>query len=257
MSIEILSWNTNSLRKRFNDGYLQWFLDEKPDIFCVQETKATEDQLKETLKGFDDYYTYFASSTKTPGYSGVAIFTRIQPVKVEDSFKDGNYKDEGRILKAEFDEFTLLNIYFPSGAGLAEKLEHKFEFYEHFLDETKLMQTQGNNVIICGDFNIAHHPIDLVNPDQAAKKPGFLPKEQAFLDRLIENGYMDTFRMFNQEGGNYTWWAYGYNSREKNLGMRLDHFFATENLKNKIKSAYIRPEITGSDHCPIGVKIQL
>jgi len=255
--MDIISWNTNSLRKRFNDGHLNWFLDEKPDILCVQETKANEEQLNETLKGFDDYNSFYSSSTATPGYSGVAIFSKIKPVNVEDSFIDGNFKDEGRILKAVFDEFTLLNIYFPSGAGSSEKLKHKFEFYEYFLEETKIMQKKGHKVLVCGDFNIAHNPIDLVNPDQASKKPGFLPEERDFLNRLIENGYMDTFRMFNKEGGNYTWWAYGYNSRENNHGMRLDHFFATENLRDNIKLAYTRPEIMGSDHCPIGIKIDI
>jgi exodeoxyribonuclease-3 len=138
--MDIISWNTNSLRKRFNDGHLKWFLDGKPDILCVQETKANEEQLNETLKGFDDYNSFYSSSTATPGYSGVAIFSKIKPVNVEDSFIDGNFKDEGRILKAVFDEFTLLNIYFPSGAGSSEKLKHKFEFYEYFLEETKIMQ---------------------------------------------------------------------------------------------------------------------
>jgi len=229
-------------------------LDEKPDILCVQETKATEDQLKDTLKGFDDYHGYFASPTKKRGLSGVAIYSKPEPVKVIDNLGYGKYKEEGRILKAEYPDFTLMNIYFPS-AG--DKLHEKMKFYNHFLDKTEKLMESGENVIICGDFNIAHTKKDLANPKEASRNPGFLQQERGLLDRLIAQGYYDTFRMFNQEGGNYTWWSNRYDSRAKNIGMRLDHFFISENLKDRLISSFIRPEIMGSDHCPIGIKIDI
>ncbi len=262
MTMNILSWNVNGLRARYNNGHLNWLQDENPDIFCLQEIKATEDQVKETLNGFDDYYSFYSSSTVTPGFSGVAIYSKIKPNKVVDSFGDGKYKEEGRILLAEFDDFILLNIYFPSGANSdkniqAKMLHHKLMFYDRFLNITESLSSSGEKVLICGDFNIAHKPLDLVNPKKASKKPGFLQVERAILDRLIAQGYTDTFREFNQDPHHYTWWSNMYNLREKNIGMRLDHFFATCNLKDNIKSAYTRPEIMGSDHCPIGVEIQI
>lgn len=229
-------------------------MDEDPDIICIQETKATGDKLNDTLKGFDDYHGYFASSTKTPGFSGVAIYSKTEPVKVIDNLGYGKYKEEGRILKAEYPDFTLMNIYFPS-AG--DKLNEKMQFFNHFLDKTEKLMESDENVIICGDFNIAHTTNDLANPKDASRNPGFLQQERGLLDRLIAQGYYDTFRMFNQESGNYTWWPNGYDSRAKNIGMRLDHFFISENLKDRLKSSLIRSEIMGSDHCPISIEIDI
>jgi len=262
MAMNILSWNVNGLRATYKNGHVDWLQDENPDIFCLQEIKATKDQVKEVVKGFDDYYSYYSSSTVTPGFSGVAIYSKIKPNKVIDSFGDGKYKEEGRILKAEYDDFILLNIYFPSGADSDKKLQekklnHKLMFYERFLNLTESLSSLDKKVLICGDYNIAHKPLDLVNPQKACKNPGFLQIERALLDRLISQGYTDTFRDFNQDPHHYTWWSNMYNLRDKNVGMRLDHFFATCNLKDNIKSAYTRPEIMGSDHCPIGVEIQL
>lgn len=251
----MLSWNVNSLRARYNNGHLDWILDEKPDIFCFQETKATEEQINETLNGFDDYHTYFSSSTVKSGYSGVAVYSKTEPVKVIDNLGYGKYKEEGRILKAEYNDFILFNIYFPSASG--DKLMHKIKFYNHFLDKMESLIDSGENVIICGDFNVAHKKIDLSDPKKASKNPGFLQLERGFLDRLIAMGYLDSFRMFNQEGENYTWWPNGYNSREKNNGMRLDYFFISNSLKSQIKTSKTMSEIPGSDHCPIKIEITL
>lgn len=255
--LKILSWNTNGLRSTFSKGNLDWFFQDKPDILCIQEVKAAEDKLPKALKEVKGYHSYFNSSKISKGYAGVAIYTKNKPKSVARSFSNYNYEDEGRILKADYDDFTLFNIYFPSGAGSKEKLERKFNFYEYFLDEMKNLSAAGKNVLICGDFNIAHNEIDLVNPARAAKNPGFLKEERAFLDKLINSGYTDTFRMFNGSPENYTWWPYGRNCREKNVGMRLDHFFVSESLKESVKSAYILSDIEGSDHCPIGVDMAL
>lgn len=254
--LTLISWNTNSLRKRYQKGELQWFYEESPDILCIQETKATSKQLQKTIKDTDDYHTYTSSSTINPCFSGVAIYSKLEPQKVNYTL-NGHFKEQGRIIHAEYTEFDLLNIYFPSGAGNADKLHFKFNFYEEFLKITNQLQSEEKKVLVCGDFNIAHQEKDLVNPQTASKSPGFLPQERNFLDQLINQGYIDTFRLFNSEPENYTWWSNSYNCREKNHGMRLDYFFATQNLKHKIKDAYRRPDIMGSDHCPIGIEISL
>jgi exodeoxyribonuclease-3 len=255
--LKILSWNVNGLRTRFKGGYLKQVFELNPDILCFQEVKSTEDQIPKKLKEIEGYYSYFCPSKILKGYAGVAIYSKNKPKTIAKSFSNSDYENEGRILKADYGDFILFNIYFPSGAGSKEKLERKFNFYKYFLDEMKNLSEAGKNVLICGDFNIAHNEIDLVNPERAAKNPGFLKEERAFLDKLINSGYADTFRMFNGDPENYTWWPYGRNCREKNIGMRLDHFFVSGSLKEDVKYAYILSDIKGSDHCPIGVDMLL
>lgn len=252
--IKIMSWNVNGLRTRYNKGHLDWFLEDEPDILCIQETRAAEEQIPKDLDG---YHTFFSSSDLRKGHSGVALFSKIKPRNIERNLGDGKFEEEGRILKADYGDFILFNIYFPSGAGTQEKLQHKFEFYEHFLENMESLNTQNKNVLICGDFNIAHNEIDLENPVRASKKAGFLPEERAFLERLLSYGYVDTFRMFNKEPGKYTWWSNAHNLRAKNVGMRLDHFFVSQCFKENVKSGHILSDIMGSDHCPIDVDIVL
>jgi len=251
--LKILSWNVNGLRSRFKGGYLKQVFDLNPHILCFQEVKSTEGQLPKELKDIEGYHSYFHSSKKLKGFAGVAIYTKEEPESVEKSFSNSDYEDEGRILKVVYKDFILHNIYFPSAQGTKEGLEHKFKFYMDFLGEME--ELKDENVIICGDFNIAHSEIDLTNPAQAEKNQGFLPEERAFLDELISSGYTDTYRMFNEEPGNYTWWPYGHNCRENNIGMRLDHFFVCKSLKDNIGSAYVLSDVMGSDHCPIGVRL--
>lgn len=254
--IKILSWNVNGLRARLRNKDMNWFLREQPEILCLQELKATRDQIPEDFREINGYNSYFSSSEVLKGYSGVGIYSK-EPETVERSFGDGRFEDEGRILKADYEDFVLFNVYFPSGASSEEDLLHKFDFYEHFLMNMQKLAEDDVKVLVCGDFNIAHKEIDLVNPKAASKSAGFLPEERAFLDRLVEYGYSDAFRMFNEDSANYTWWSYGHGCREKNLGMRLDYFFAGEGLKCSIESAYLRHDVNGSDHCPIGMDIQI
>ena len=253
--VKILSWNVNGLRSRLKNNNLNWFLDEKPDILCLQELKATEDQIPKDFLDIEGYNNYFSSSEVLKGYSGVGIYSKLEPEKVQKSFGDGKFEEEGRILKADYGDFVLFNLYSPTGASSQEDLVHKFDFYEHFLKSMKRLLDEERNVLVCGDFNIAHKEIDLINPKTASKRAGFLPEERAVLDRLVEYGYCDTFRMFNNNGDNYTWWSYSHGCRQNNLGMRLDYFFASESLGENIQSAYIRHDIAGSDHCPIGVDV--
>jgi exodeoxyribonuclease III len=240
----------NGIRARYKNGLKQVF-DENPDILCIQEVKASMDKIPESLKNLETY-NLLLNSNDNPAYAGVALFTNKKPVST-DGFPDS--EETGRVLQADYGNFKLYNIYFPSGAGSADGLEYKFNFYDRFL---KTMAKECNeNIIVCGDFNIAHQEIDLPNPKAASKFAGFLPEERAFIDKLQELGFTDSFREFNSEPHNYTWWSYGRKCRENNIGMRLDYFFVSESLKENITDAKIRNDITGSDHCPIELDINI
>lgn len=259
--MEILSWNTNGLRATYKNGCMDWFFDEKPDVLCLQETKATKEQLPYSLRDPEGYHCYFDSSSKLKGYAGVAIYSKVEPDHVSTNFH-GHFSGEGRIIQADYENFKLINIYVPSAAGNTkhekeEKLKRKFHFFEVFIDYMRELADNGENIIVCGDFNIAHQEVDLSNPDIACRNPGFLPEERKLIDTIINTGCTDTYRMFHKGPGNYTWWPNGNNRRERNIGMRLDHFFITNNQIDLLMDAYTRPDIKGSDHCPIGIKIEI
>ena len=256
MKIKIFSWNVNGLRAIHKKGFLEWFLGEKPDILCVQETKATKEQLPRALKHVEGYNTYFCEAEKK-GYSGVAIYTKIKPKKVEYGFGIPKFDNEGRILIADYDDFVLLNIYFPNGKMTEERLLYKLEFYDALLDYANKLTRKGRNVIICGDLNTAHKEIDLARPKSNEKISGFLPEERAWIDKFLSNGYIDTFRMFNKDSDQYTWWSYRTRARERNVGWRLDYFFVNKEFKDNVQSSYILNEVMGSDHCPVGLNIKL
>ena len=248
--MKILSWNVNGIRARHNNGFLKHVLDEQPDILCIQEVKSNMENLPESLKNLENY-NLFLNSFDNPSYAGVALFTLNKPVNISKGFSDSF--ETGRVQKAVYENFKLYNIYFPSGAGSPEKLENKFNFYDRFI---KTMEKESDeNIIVCGDFNIAHQVIDLPNPERAYKYAGFLPEERAFIDKLQELGFIDSFREFNSEPDNYTWWSYGRKCRENNIGMRLDYFFVSDSLKNYILDGKIRNDIMGSDYCPVELDI--
>lgn len=254
--IRIISWNVNGLRAVHRKGFLEWFKSEEPQILCLQETKVTYDQLPRALKRVDGYHPYFCQAERR-GYSGVAIYSRIKPKKVEYGFKIPKFDSEGRILIADYEEFVLLNIYFPNGKMSKERLDYKLEFYEALLDHVNCLKADGRNIVICGDLNTAHKEIDLARPKANEKISGFLPVERAWIDKFLKNGYLDTFRMFNNEPEQYTWWSYRTRARERNVGWRLDYFFVNEEFKDKVKSAGILSEVMGSDHCPVDLKLEL
>lgn len=261
MSINIISWKTSCLVQRYCNDHLGWLLRKNPDIMCFQKTQATESEIRKTVTGFMDYYSYFSSSDLSPRFGGVATYSKIGALKVEKYFQENNYLDEGWILKLDFKDFVLINTYFPSISDSTnrikeKKLLHKIKMYETFLNLTESLLKSGIKVLICGDFNIAHKHIDIAKSKKSNRQPGFLQFERALLDRLINQGYIDVFRIFNHEKGNYTFWGDKNDLREKDSGMRLDYFFVSPNLKNKITSAYILPDVVGSDHCPIGVELE-
>lgn len=252
--IRIISWNVNGLRAVYKKGFLEWFKKENPDILCLQETKAHYNQLPKSLKRVDGYNPYFCGAQKK-GYSGVAIYSKIKPKRVQYGFGIEEFDSEGRILIADYEKFVLFNIYFPNGKMSAERLDYKLRFYDALLDHANSLKAEGRNVVICGDLNTAHKEIDLARPKSNEKISGFLPVERAWIDKFLQNGYVDTFRMFNDKEEQYTWWSYRTKARERNVGWRLDYFFVNVEFEGNVISAGILNEVMGSDHCPVDLNL--
>ncbi|MCK9151593.1 exodeoxyribonuclease III [Methanobacterium alcaliphilum] len=254
--VKIFSWNVNGIRAIHKKGFLDWFKESKVDILCIQETKASPDQLPRKLKDVGGYKSYF-NSAERKGYSGVALYTSIEPKNVQNGFGIKKFDSEGRVQIADYDDFTLFNIYFPNGKMSDERLKYKLEFYDTFLDVVNNLRDQGKNIVVCGDVNTAHKEIDLARPKENSNISGFLPVEREWMDKFLDNGYLDTFRMFNSEKDNYSWWSYRTRARERNVGWRLDYFFVNKEFKNNVKNAYILSQVMGSDHCPVGLEIEI
>jgi len=255
-NLRILSWNVNGLRAVHKKGFLDWFLTERPDILCLQETKAAEDQVPQDLKDVEGYYSYFASAERK-GYSGAATYAATEPETVSTGFGVKRFDAEGRTLAADFGDFVLFNVYFPNGKASAERLEYKMDFYDAFLKHVNGLRKAGRNVIVCGDVNTAHKEIDLTRPKENQRVSGFLPEERAWIDRFLASGFVDTFRMFNGEPGQYTWWDYKTRARDRNVGWRLDYFFVSESLRDRVKDTFILSDVMGSDHCPVGIELAI
>ena len=252
----MICWNVNGVRAVAKKGFLEWLKKESPDILCLQETKASPDNLTKELLEPPGYQTFWDYGERK-GYSGVATFSKVQPLKVEKSFGASEFDTEGRILIAEYPEFTLCNIYFPNGKQGDIRLNYKMDFYEAFFNYVEARRRKGDKLIICGDVNTAHTEIDLAHPKENSKISGFLPKERAWLDKLVAHGYIDTFRYFHKEPGQYSWWDMKTGARARNVGWRIDYFFITENLVGNMEKAYIMPEVMGSDHCPIALVLKV
>lgn len=255
--LRLLSWNVNGIRAAYKKGFVDWFVKENPDILCLQETKAHPEQLTDDLLNINGYKSYFSSSIVKKGYSGVAIYTKQEAVKVEHGFGIPKFDDEGRIIVADYKNFVLINIYYPNGKMSPERLQYKMDFYNAFLEYADKLVKMGKNLVICGDVNTAHKEIDLARPKENEKVSGFLPIEREWMDKFISHGYFDTFRMFNDQPEQYTWWDMQSRARERNVGWRIDYFFVSENFKQNVKNAFIMPEVMGSDHCPVGIEINL
>lgn len=253
-SFRLLSWNVNGIRAIQKKGFLDWLKKENPDILCLQETKAHPDQLDEVLKNVDGYSAYFSSAEKK-GYSGVVTYTKLKPLSIQQGIGINKFDSEGRFIITEFDDFTLFNIYFPNGKASGERLQYKMEFYETFLKHCKKLLKEGKKIVICGDVNTAHKEIDLARPKENSQTSGFLPQEREWIDKFLAAGFIDTFRMFNQGPDQYTWWDMVTRARDRNVGWRIDYFYISENLKDKIISGSIHQDVMGSDHCPISIEI--
>jgi len=254
--MRLISWNVNGLRAAAQKGLFEWMQQANPDILCLQETKLQQANLTNTLQNVDGYTSHWSFAEKK-GYSGVATFTKHVPTNIMHGFDHERFNNEGRIITTEFDQFTLFNIYFPNGQMSEERLAYKMDFCEYALTYFDRLRDAGKSLIICGDYNIAHTPIDLKNAKQNENYSGFLPIERAWIDKLISHGYADTFRTLYPDDIKYSWWSYRFNARATNAGWRIDYFFVTDDLIPKVKDAFILNEIAGSDHCPVGIDIEL
>jgi len=252
---KLISWNVNGIRAAYKKGLLDWFKDAKPDILCLQETKAHPEQLTEDLLSVKGYKSFFSSAEKK-GYSGVVTYSKPEPVEVKNGLGVKKFDSEGRFIITDYKEFILFNIYFPNGKASQERLDYKMEFYETFLKHLKKLLKQGKKIVICGDVNTAHKEIDIARPKENEKISGFLPIEREWIDKFLDAGFIDTFRVFNQEPDNYTWWDMITRARDRNVGWRIDYFYISENLKKNLKSAFILSDVMGSDHCPIGIELK-
>lgn len=261
--MKILSWNVNGIRSVIKKGFVEFINNEKPDIICLQETKANKDQVELDLPNYEEYW----NSAEKKGYAGTAIFTKIKPISVRhdivfdgkkvDKLKDdyGDANNEGRVLTLEFDDFFLVNVYTPNSKRELTRLEYRYNLWDPtFLKYVKKLEKE-KPVIFCGDLNVAHTEIDLARPKGNEKTHGFTKEEREGFDKILKAGFIDTLRIFNKERGNYTWWSPFAKARERNVGWRIDYFLVSKGLKSKVKSAFILKDQLGSDHCPIGITI--
>ncbi len=254
--MRIVSWNVNGLRSLAKDNLWETFIQTaKPDIFCLQETKANPDQLSEAFLSPAGYSAFFSSCQIKKGYSGVALYSKVEPLAVINGMGIKEFDQEGRLVGAEYEDFWLINVYFPNGGQGPERLDYKLRYYDAFLKFAEKLRKQ-KPVIFCGDVNTAHEEIDLARPKENEGNTGFLPEERAWIDEVVNAGYVDTFRHFHQQTKDaYTYWDMKTRARDRNVGWRLDYFFVASEFIKRIKKADIYPDIYGSDHCPISIDI--
>lgn len=255
---KLISWNVNGIRAIAQKGFLNWLYDFDPDIVGLQEIKAEETQLEEELLNPKHRNSYWNPSRTKKGYSGTAVFSKMNPVKVEYGWGQDIFDLEGRTVMLDFDRFVLFNIYFPNGESSPERLQYKLDFYNSFLEYAVELKKQGRSLVICGDVNTAHTEIDLARPKENQKTSGFLPIEREWIDRLLAAGFIDTFRFKHPDvRDRYSWWSYRGGARQRNVGWRIDYFFISEDLQSKLVDAFILDQVTGSDHCPVGIVLDI
>lgn len=254
MKIRIISWNVAGFRAAVKKGLYDFMKKDGAEVYCFQEMKAKIEQIPE---GAPKNYYFFLNDAEKAGYSGVATYSKMEPKTVIVGDRENDWDGEGRVLITKFDEFTLLNVYFPNGKRDKGRLQYKLDFYEYFLKYINELREKGEKVIFLGDVNTAHEEIDLARPKENSKTSGFLEIERKWIDKLESQGWVDTFRMFNKEAENYSWWDQVTKARERNVGWRIDYVFVDKSLKSKVKKAFILNEVYGSDHCPVGIEIEI
>ena len=252
--MKLISWNVNGIRAAKKKGFLDYLNQEEPDILCIQESKAHKEQLTSEILKDHGYYTYWHSGIKK-GYSGVATFCKKKPLYVQEGLGIEKYDIEGRVIVTEHENFLLYNIYFPNGQKDEVRLKYKLDFYDDLLPIINEQVESGNNVIVTGDWNTAHKPIDLARPKDNIKTSGFMPIEREKLDVYIDSGWVDTFRLFHNEPGRYSWWTYRFGARQRNIGWRIDYFFVNEGFVESVADADIHEDVMGSDHCPVSIEL--
>ena len=252
--MKIISYNVNGIRAALNKGFADWLNAAEPDVICLQETKALEEQIDTSL--FEQLgYRHFWHSAQKKGYSGVAILTKTNPINVQEGTGIEHMDIEGRVIRADFKNISVISLYLPSGTNL-NRLEYKFKFMDDFQDYINSLKKNYPRLVICGDYNICHRAIDIHDPVRNKNVSGFLPEERQWIDTFLNCGFVDSFRYLNHEPHHYSWWSYRANARINNKGWRIDYNLVSDNLKNKIKRAYLLPEVKHSDHCPVGVELE-
>ena len=253
--MKIISYNVNGIRAAMNKGLLTWLAEEDPDILCVQETKAHPDQIDRNLIRRLGYKDYWESAVKK-GYSGVAIFSKLEPRHIEHGCGIQKYDDEGRVLRLDFEDFSIMNVYMPSGTSGDLRQDFKMTWLDDFQQYINTLKKEIPNLIICGDFNIAHMEIDIHNPVSNKKSSGFLPEEREWVSQFLAAGFIDTFRLFNDAPHRYSWWTYRFGARGNNKGWRIDYFVAAETMNDRLVRADILDDVIHSDHCPTLLEIR-
>ena len=257
-TVRIFSWNVNGLRACGRKGFLDWLAKAKPDILGLQETRALPEQLDEEIRQPDGYRTHLHPAERK-GYSGVALYSRTEPRSVVlGGLEEPRFDDEGRLIIADYGDFLFYTGYFPNGGNDLSRVPYKLEFSEAVLQHAEAQRRDGKSIVICGDVNTAHEEIDLANPKSNSKNTGFLPEERAWVTRFMDQGYVDIFRRLHPgEEGRYTWWSNRPGVRERNVGWRIDYFFISPDLEEKVVAARIHADVMGSDHCPIELELDL
>ena len=253
--MRITTWNVNGIRAAMGKGLKDWMLTESPDVLCLQEIKATPEQLTDEQKDFPGYIVNWNPAEKL-GYSGVATFSKKDSLESINGISESRFDVEGRIIRTRYEDFLLFNVYFPNGQRGHERLQYKLDFYARLLETCDLLHSHGEKIIITGDFNTAHTPIDLRNPKENVNTSGFMPEERAWVDKYLEHGFVDIYRCLYPERVQYTWWTYRLNARQRNIGWRIDYFLVSDSLVSRVKDVVIHDEISGSDHCPVTLEIE-
>tara|TARA_Y200000002_G_scaffold110747_1_gene90706 strand:+ start:181 stop:942 length:762 start_codon:yes stop_codon:yes gene_type:complete len=251
--LKILSYNVNGIRAAMKKGFIDWLNIARPDILCLQETKAMKEQVDVALIEKQGYHHYWFSAEKK-GYSGVAIFSKKNPVNISYGSGIDHMDFEGRILRLDFEKLSVMSLYLPSGTNI-NRLDYKFKFMDEFRVYIDNLKLEFPNLVICGDYNICHRAIDIHDPVRNKTISGFLPEERDWLNRFIDSGFIDSFRFLNPEPNQYTWWSYRANARKNNKGWRIDYALVSESLKKNISKSFILSEAYHSDHCPVGLEL--
>lgn len=254
--MRIVSWNVNGLRAVHRNGFWDKFLRLYPDVFCLQETKSSPEQLPAEVRECPGYKSFYLSSTAKKGYSGVAIYSKVEPLKVDYGLGIEEFDVEGRQLALHFKDFVLINCYFPNGGRGPERIDYKLRYYDAFLQYCEKIRKTQPNIVFCGDVNTAHTEIDLARPKENSDTTGFLPIEREWIDTIVRSGYIDVYRDMNPTKKDiYTYWDQITRSRERNVGWRIDYFFVSREMRKRVRHADIHNDVYGSDHCPISIEI--
>ncbi len=252
--MKIITWNVNGLRAVLRKEALLPVLDWTPDLLCLQEIKARPDQLADEHRDLPGYHAIW-NPAERPGYSGVVTFARTQPMEVDLGLGDVRFDAEGRVIRTRHPDFLLYNIYFPNGQRGKDRVDFKLAFYAALLEQCDVLRAAGESLLITGDFNTAHQPIDLKNPKENASTSGFLPEEREWVRKFLDHGFVDLYRYLYPDRVQYTWWTYRFNARQRGIGWRLDYFLASKDLLPRIRDVIVHDDITGSDHCPVELQI--